>query len=309
MRAVFCGAVLALTAWSCTTAEKPAATGDAVSEPRKVAAMEIRAEGTGLTLALSAQEVVDGAVVLVAVDGVPPGGGSPRGQFGEVEFPFYPVPARGPRAFEAVLGIPPGHATGVAQVIVRHGGAELTAPLLIKDAQYPAENLKVDPRKVNPRKKDMIRIVREQKIVREVYEAVLAEKLWDGPFDYPVKSAITSIYGTRRLFNGEPRSFHAGLDLRAMVGTPVYAPAGGVVAFVGDLFFTGRTIIMDHGYGVKTVYAHMDKIAVKKGQRLARGHAIGLSGATGRVSGPHLHWMAIVHKTKVNPMDFIKVLR
>jgi murein DD-endopeptidase MepM/ murein hydrolase activator NlpD len=125
----------------------------------------------------------------------------------------------------------------------------------------------------------------------------------------PIDSKVTSIYGTKRTFNGEMRSFHQGLDLRAKTGTPVRAPAGGTVVLAKDLFFTGNTVILDHGYGIFTIYAHMSKLGVKKGEKVNVKQQLGLSGATGRASGPHLHWGAQVNKSKVNPLELTRVMQ
>jgi murein DD-endopeptidase MepM/ murein hydrolase activator NlpD len=114
--------------------------------------------------------------------------------------------------------------------------------------------------------------------------------------------AVTSSFGSRRVYNGIQSSAHTGLDFKAPKGTPIYAASRGRVALAKNLFFTGNTVILDHGYGVLTLYAHMSKLKVKKGQMVEGGHLLGLSGMTGRVTGPHLHWMAIIHKQKVNPI-------
>jgi murein DD-endopeptidase MepM/ murein hydrolase activator NlpD len=124
-----------------------------------------------------------------------------------------------------------------------------------------------------------------------------------------MESVVTSVYGSQRLYNKIRTNFHNGVDFRAQVGTPIAAPQGGEVILAQDLYFTGWTVILDHGYGILTLYAHMSKLDVKVGQRVRKGEQLGLSGATGRVSGPHLHWGAIIHKQKVNALDLVKVLR
>jgi murein DD-endopeptidase MepM/ murein hydrolase activator NlpD len=295
----------------CSSVEK---SPSASSTPqRQSASAQPSANASDLKAELSASEAVDGSIIIVTAKISPEAlslrSQAPAGIFEDIKIPFYAVPAKGSGVFEGVLGVPFSHKSGSFPVVVRYGELESQLPLQVRDGNYPSESLKVDPRKVNPKKKDMIRIKREQQEIRKVYDLLTEEKLWNGPFQLPIKSDITSIYGTKRVFNGEMKSFHAGLDLRAMVGTPIQAPTAGVVVLTGDLFFTGNTVILDHGYGIMTVYAHMSKIVVKKGQKLAPGDLLGLSGATGRVSGPHLHWMAIVHKTKVNPLELTKVMR
>jgi murein DD-endopeptidase MepM/ murein hydrolase activator NlpD len=161
---------------------------------------------------------------------------------------------------------------------------------------------------VNPKKKDLIRIRREQAEIAAIYKTITEQKHWDGPFALPIQSPVTSIFGTRRLFNGHQASFHQGLDLKAPEGSPIRSAAAGIVVLSKDLFFTGNTVLIDHGYGIFTIYAHLSKLGVAKGQAVKAGDLLGLSGATGRVSGPHLHWGAVIHRAKVNPSDLLKIM-
>lgn len=267
---------------------------------------------------LSAQEVANGSIVLVTVklpeklashvtaDSVTAG-------FEGATIPFFPV-GKDASTYEAVLGIPLERATGETKVTVfvtddSKETRTIELPFKVVDGKYPVEELHVNPKHVNPPKKAMVRIKREIAEVGKVYARLTREKLWTGPFVLPVQSAITSYFGSRRIYNGQPRAGHPGTDLRAPVGTPIHAPAPGVVAMAKNLYFTGNTVILDHGYGVFTLYAHMSKLKVKEGDRVEAGALLGLSGMTGRANGPHLHWGAIVHKVKVNPLDLTKVMR
>ena len=154
----------------------------------------------------------------------------------------------------------------------------------------------------------MKRIKKEAAEIGRLYRSPRMIKDWQGAFEFPIQSAVTSQFGTRRVFNGEMKSFHQGLDLKAPEGTPIAAPAGGKVVLAKDLYMTGNTIILDHGYGLFTIYAHMSVMRAKLGTLVKKGELLGLSGMTGRASGPHLHWGAVVHLLKVNPMDLIRVL-
>jgi len=171
-----------------------------------------------------------------------------------------------------------------AQASIRH---EVT----IAARKFPRENLKVAGKYVAPSPEDEARIARERARLQTVYAQVTPPRA-EGPFVRPVPGSATGTFGTRRFFNGAPRAPHPGVDLRAAVGTPVSASGPGRVALAGDLHFSGGTVILDHGGGLFTVYAHLSRIDVSEGEEVAQGARIGLSGATGRVTGPHLHWGA-----------------
>ena len=262
---------------------------------------------------LSSSRAPDGALILVTAK--IPGKCDElavSGSFEDIELPFYSRPDQAAEC-QAFLGIPYNHKHGDFKVVVKYkdGQKELVRelPLSVIDGGYPSERLRVDPGHVNPNKKNMKRILREQKEVKEVYLRLVRKKYWQGPFVFPIDSPITSRYGTKRTFNGTFASFHSGIDLKAPMGTPIYAPAPGVVVMAKNLFYTGNTVLIDHGYGLITLYAHMSKLKVKKGQEVKTHTLLGLSGMTGRASGPHLHWQAIVHRAKVNPMDVMSLVK
>lgn len=274
-----------------------------------------------VSVELTSSEVSDGSVILVSVKTQAENSELSKayelkGSFEGIQLAFYPV--EGTSNYETVLGVPYSMKPGIypiqIQILPKDGRnqdpkGEKWIYLSVRDGKYGSEQLQVTTRHLNPTKKDLKRIERDKEVVGRIYANVTPQKFWKGAFRFPLQSAITSVFGTKRMLNGERQSFHSGLDFRASVGTKVYAPAGGVVVLAEDLFFTGKTVMIDHGYGVITFCAHLSKIKVKKGARLKTGDLLGLSGNTGRVSGPHLHWQAIVHRTKVNPMDLTKVLR
>lgn len=263
---------------------------------------------------LSTSQVKDGSVVIVSV-GLPEelADASVKGDFEGIQLPFFADTSKG--EYHAVLGVPYNHKAGETKVSIRvfkdgieHFKAK-ELPITILNGQYASETLRVDPRHLNPTKKDIKRIYRDKAEVGKIYSQLIPRKYWKGPFRLPVESAMTSVYGTKRVFNGRFASFHSGLDFKAPVGTRVYASAPGEVVLAKNLFFTGNTVMVDHGYGVLTLYAHLSKIDVKRGQLVDLNTLLGLSGETGRVSGPHLHWQAVVHKMKVNPLDLTKVMK
>lgn len=260
---------------------------------------------------LSVQEIKDGSVFLISVRA--PKGAEVTGQFSGIEFPLFPNAEEGEGIYTGVVGVPYEFQPGNSKVVIRvaNGPAVKTQEFYftVLANTYPSEQLKVPPRKVVPLKRDLKRIARETKEVGAVYRTVTRQKYWKGPFVIPIQSDITSVYGTRRVYNGMKTGSHNAVDLRAQIGTDVRASASGVVALAKDLFFTGNTIIIDHGYGVMTLYAHLSKIHVKKGDLVDEKQVIALSGATGRVSGPHLHWSGIIHNVKVDPLTLTEVMR
>jgi murein DD-endopeptidase MepM/ murein hydrolase activator NlpD len=124
----------------------------------------------------------------------------------------------------------------------------------------------------------------------------------------PMKSTITSLYGNKRLFNGQLKSYHNGIDFRASIGTPVFAANAGDIRLAENLFYSGNAVIVDHGTGIFTIYAHLSRIDVSSGQKIQKGQQLGLTGATGRVNGPHLHWGVKVYDVAVNPLQFTEII-
>lgn len=177
----------------------------------------------------------------------------------------------------------------------------------VVSGNYRSETLTVPPKKVVPPKSEHKRIAREQKELGEVYSKFKEERLWT-KFKAPSDNVLTSDYGSRRVYNGIHYNVHQGVDYRAPTGTPIYSAAEGEVVLSKDLYFSGNTVILSHGYGLFTVYMHMSKLVVKKGDRVTLRQELGKSGATGRASGPHLHWGAKIQKVNVNPLVLLDLL-
>jgi murein DD-endopeptidase MepM/ murein hydrolase activator NlpD len=158
------------------------------------------------------------------------------------------------------------------------------------------------PREVTPSKKDLVRIRAEAAAVHETRERDDPRTDFLTGFQWPVIGRISGVYGSQRILNGHPRSPHNGVDIAAPAGTPVRAPADGVVTLVyPDMYFSGNTLIVDHGHGLSSVFLHLQKILVKKGERVHRGQVIGRVGATGRATGPHLHWGVNLFENRLDP--------
>lgn len=166
--------------------------------------------------------------------------------------------------------------------------AEIFFKVEIKE--YKAEKLKVDHKKIKLSPKDQRRADQEQEILNRIYASSLNTFLFNSSFQEPMTSAVTSVYGTRRVYNKQKKGQHLGIDYRAAIGDKVPATNSGKVVFAGDLFYTGYTVIIDHGLEIFSVYGHLSKTLVEAGKVVEKGEIIGLSGNTGRTSGPHLHW-------------------
>jgi murein DD-endopeptidase MepM/ murein hydrolase activator NlpD len=161
---------------------------------------------------------------------------------------------------------------------------------------------------VHPSPGDLERIRREQAELKVVYASGSRSRLWRDGFQIPVPGEMNGPFGTRRLFNGELQSQHSGVDFRAQAGDPVQAAGSGVVCLAKDLYYSGKAVIVDHGAGVFTSYSHLSRMVVAVGQRVEKGTVIGLAGATGRATGPHLHWGVKVNNVSVNPLAFIRTI-
>jgi murein DD-endopeptidase MepM/ murein hydrolase activator NlpD len=189
------------------------------------------------------------------------------------------------------LDQPPGVAVLEVSGRSRSGRAVAgTRALTIAPREFPRETLTVAPKYVEPPEEVRERLARERAKLAAIYASPTYDEPTVGPFVRPVPGPSTSVFGTRRYFNDQPRAPHSGLDLRAATGTPVVASGAGRVVLAMDLYYSGNTVIVDHGAGLFTVYAHLSEIGVREGDTIEAGGRVGLSGATGRVTGPHLHW-------------------
>ena len=168
--------------------------------------------------------------------------------------------------------------------------------------KFPTQRVRVNPKYVTLNARDSERAAHEARLLEQIWESSTLKRFWVDPFLRPVASKLTSGFGRRRIVNGQPRSPHSGVDLRAGSGTPIKAANAGKVVLAMDLFFAGKTIIVDHGLGLYTLYAHCSRMLAEEGDLVDRGEIIGEVGATGRVTGPHLHWACRINGARVNPL-------
>ncbi len=210
------------------------------------------------------------------------------------------------KQWTAVVGIALSAAPGSAHVTVQRGdGAPSVVPFTIKPFRYKEQRLNVAPGQVDLSKDDLARYERERTHLADV-TATFSESL---PatllLRQPTPGPRSSSFGLRRIFNGQSRNPHSGMDIAAALGTPVVAPAAGHVIDTGNYFFNGNTVWLDHGSGLLTMYCHLSAINVKVGDEVATGAVLGAVGATGRATGPHLHWSVSLNRALVDPALFL----
>ncbi|HHH44704.1 MAG TPA: M23 family metallopeptidase [Gammaproteobacteria bacterium] len=211
------------------------------------------------------------------------------------------------RGYTALVGLPLATRPGTQQVQITWGnGKQTSLEFQVQDKTYTSQHITLkNKRMVNPEKRDMERIGREQQRIKQ------ALATWDEHtpdtlhLALPVEGPVSSPFGLRRFFNEQPRKPHSGLDLAAAEGTPIRAPASGRIVDTGEFYFNGNTVFIDHGQGLVTMYCHMSRIDVQPGQTVQRGEVIGAVGKTGRVTGPHLHWGVSLNDARVDPMLFL----
>ncbi|VCU69121.1 Murein DD-endopeptidase MepM [Pigmentiphaga humi] len=210
----------------------------------------------------------------------------------------------------AVVGIPLDARPGTQQLAIGQGAQARQArqaDFTVRSKTYVAQHIRLkNQRQVDPNPADLARIEKESAEQSTAYRAFRPEGPSNVLLDRPVEGGrLSSPFGLRRFFNGQPRNPHSGLDFAVPAGTPVKAPAAGRVVLVGDYFFNGKTVFVDHGQGLVSMFCHLSRIDVTVGQELARGAPIGRVGATGRATGPHLHWNVSLNDARVDPAIFI----
>jgi murein DD-endopeptidase MepM/ murein hydrolase activator NlpD len=206
----------------------------------------------------------------------------------------------------AVVGIPLAETAGERKLHVSSAAGTVEVPFRIADKQYRTQNLTIkNQRQVEPNAEDLKRIEGETARSNVALSKFTATAMPHLQLLAPIQGVRSDSYGSRRVFNGKPRNPHTGMDIAAPKGTPIVSPAAGTVVEAGNFFFNGNTLYIDHGDGLVTMYCHLDKIKVKVGDKLSQGEPIGTVGATGRVTGPHLHWGVALNRAMVDPALFL----
>lgn len=221
---------------------------------------------------------------------------------------FHPGSGRQAALLPVDISTPPGnYPLTIEYQHVHHGTKKvITIQVEVQPYEFSVEELTLPEKMVTFPEEILKRIQDEKKAVDAVFEKNSESLLWNGGFIKPVEDDIVGLFGSRRILNGEERSRHLGVDIRGKEGTPIRCANSGRIALAGDFYLLGSAVILDHGQGVFTMYCHLSKAAVKEGQPVAKGELVGEVGATGRATGPHLHWGAVICGAKVDPLSLIE---
>jgi murein DD-endopeptidase MepM/ murein hydrolase activator NlpD len=253
-------------------------------------------------------EVFQGEITEIKLSA--PGVVAAEGRLGSERIYFYPG---GKGVFAALLGADLEAKPGAAKILIsgttRSGTPWATQiPLKIKSKAFKSESFSVAQEFDQLGPEVLERIRQEQEQFARVFVVSAAQRLWARPFVGPLPKEITSPFGYRRVINGTPRAPHTGVDLKAAMETPVPAANHGRVVLLGDFFYSGKSLVLDHGGALFTVYFHLSEFKAEEGMEVKKGDVIALSGMTGRVTGPHLHWGARMNGARIDPFQLIERL-
>jgi murein DD-endopeptidase MepM/ murein hydrolase activator NlpD len=290
-----------------TSAQKKAA----AARPAKASA--VHDCGDGISVRFIPGAAVQGALLRLEVSGRAAlsgvqGGWTERDASRAV--PFWQN-AKTPTIFHGFLGVDLAKVAGKYDLTltvqpVEGAAVSCTVPVTVAAGNFAIEKLTVAPKFVEPDPEETKRANEDAERLRAIYTTVSPEKLWIGAFRAPLPGNHSAKnFGRRRVLHGEPSSPHSGVDIPAPAGTPIHASARGRVVLADNLYFPGNTVVIDHGLGVYTFYGHMKVIGVKVGDMVAAGAVIGRVGATGRATGPHLHWGLTVDDSRVNALEIV----
>jgi hypothetical protein len=220
-------------------------------------------------------------------------------------------PGRSQLTWYALAGVdveaPAGPSTLKVSIRLHNNLREINSTIAIHPAHYRTTSITVAPKFVEPGPEAMQQIDADRKVKEKAFAETANKPLWSGSFLAPVKTQPTDSFGTRRTFNGKLASIHKGTDFRAASGTPVLAGNSGTVVLAQPLYFEGNCVMIDHGLGLMSISMHLSRIDVKPGEEVTRGQRVGLSGATGRVTGPHLHWAIRWQGAMLDPAKLLRL--
>lgn len=265
-------------------------------------------QAPALTLAATARAMQPGEVVVLTISGVPPSAPVRARAFDRDLTPFQDDK----QSWKVLVGIDLETKPGKYPVTVEAGPAgsasRASYALVVRSKTFPTRQLKVDNAFVNPPESAQARIAQDARDLERCWREAAAARLWTAGFIRPVPQPSNSAFGSRSVFNGQARNPHSGADFLSPAGQPVLAPGAGKVVLAKDLYFSGNTVVIDHGTGVFSLLAHLSAIGATEGTTVAAGDPVGKVGATGRVTGPHLHWTVRVAGARVDPLSLLSVL-
>ena len=270
-------------------------------------ALQLAPAAQPMQIAATARSLQPGEIVLMSIV-PPPSAATIRVRVFDRVLPAY----KDGDAWQAIVGVDLDVKPGTYVATVEAGeGANLTRAtydLKIVPRVFRTRRLTVNEAFVTPPKAEQPRIEREAALLAATWRASAGTRLWRAPFIRPVAEEANSAFGTRSIFNGKPRNAHGGADFLSPAGTPIHAPNAGRIVVARNLYFSGNTVIIDHGLGLFSLLAHLSRIDVHEADPVEAGQVIGLVGATGRVTGPHLHWAVRANDARVDPLSLLASL-
>ena len=268
--------------------------------------------GGGAVLRVSAGQAKQGDLLTAQVES-PNAIAEVKGEWVGHDIAFWKDAAGGREQWRAVIGVDLEQKPGNLELQISGKLADGTAlncvaTIVVQEGNFATEKLQVEKQFVEPNPEQRERANEEGARLRAIFAEVTPEKLWSGKFRMPLDGIHNGRnFGRRRVLNGQPRSPHSGVDFPAMTGTLVHASQSGRVVLEENLFFAGNTVVVDHGLGIYTLFGHLSAIDVKPGENVKAGAVVGKVGATGRVTGPHLHWGLTVERARVNALQIVKL--
>lgn len=264
----------------------------------------------GIEISIAPLRIEQGGVARAVVT-CPPGVSALSYSWQNINAPLF---SDAPGSYFGFVPIDMDHTPGTTRLSVAFrdaGGATIRreAAFEIMARDFPVQRISVDESKVSLSPENLARHNRERAEVQKMFTRYDPERLWSASFTQPVQGRISTPFGVRRFINNQPRNPHSGVDIAAPTGTPIQAAASGRVCLTGDHFFAGKSVYIDHGTGIFSMYFHLDAIDVHDGQQVNAGDIIGRAGATGRATGPHLHWGMRMYGTNIDPLLLLRLFK
>ena len=272
-------------------------------------ALGVFAQSSAIDVAVAARAIQPGELVVLTL--TPPAGAAiTRVRAFDRDLAPFPI---GPGRWRVLVGIDLDATAGahVVSIDATFGGRanRRDFSLTVLPKTFPTRTLTVNDAFVNPPASAAERIAQDARDLAQIWAHPATSRLWDGAFARPVPHEANSAFGSRSVFNGQKRSPHSGADFLSPAGTPVKSPNNGRVVLARDLYYSGNTVIIDHGLGLFSLFAHFSAISVHEGDVVKTGDQLGLVGATGRVTGPHLHWAVNINGARVDPLSLLAVIK